>query len=344
MTQRVLILLLPALLFGAAGLACAQGVITLRPVARLGADTPITLADVAQLTGGAEALAGMVLIESPSERAGATKRLDIALDDVRTALEADPAFRAGRMALRGESCRVILRAKATEPLGEAPDRAPLHIASVGPTLRDHIEARLTETLGVSRESLQLAYDPKDAALLASATAGWTVDVQPMGASEAMPLRITMYDASGNIRDESLRVGVRILREIVRTTRAMRRGEGFTPDDLARDTAWLAPDVPYIDAEAARTVRLRRSIGAGEMLTSAHAEQAEVIGKGEIVAVHVLSGTIVMRSPARALSAGRIGETIEFEPLTGGGRFSAEVKAPGRAVAIAGATPLTGAQP
>lgn len=341
MTQRVLIWLLSVVF---AGLSCAQGVVTLRPVARLDADAPITLADVALLTGSAETLAGAVLVENPAEHAGASKRLEIQLEDVRTALSGDPAFRAGRLALRGESCRVILRVKAPEPLGEALARSPLHIASVGPTLRDHIEARLVETLGVPRERLQLAYDARDAVLLSHATAGWTVDVQPVGASEAMPLRITMYDADGNIRDESVRVGVRILREVVRTTRAMRRGEGFTPADLARDTAWLAPDVPYIDAEAANTVRLRRSIGAGEMLTSAHAEQAEVIGKGEIVAVHVLSGTIVMRSQARALSAGRIGETIEFEPLTGGGRFSAEVKAPGRAVAIAGATPLSGIQP
>lgn len=340
MTFRVLILLLSAVL---AGLACAQGVVTLRPVARLGASAPVTLADIATLTGSADVLAGVVLVERPAVLAGASKRLDITLDDVRRALSGDSAFRAGRLALRGEVCRVILRAEPETSTTEIAT-VPAALAGVGPTLRDHVEARLVETLGVPRERLQLAYDAHDAELLSRATAGWTVDVQPMGASEAMPLRITMYDADGNIRDESVRVGVRILREVVRTTRAMRRGEGFTPADLTHDTAWLAPDVPYIDADSARTVRLRRSIGAGELLTAAHAEQAEVIAKGEIVAVHVLSGTIVMRSQARALSAGRIGETIEFEPLTGGGRFAAEVKAPGRAVAIAGATPLSGDMP
>lgn len=324
--------------------AVAQGVVTLRPVARIEMGAPITLGDIASLSGEAEALAKAVILESPMDTAGADRRLDITLEDVREALGARPGYSAGRMTLRGETCRVILRVapKASEPSSES-SKPNVNPASVGATLRDHLEAKLVQAFGVPMDHLQLQFSDADAALLATATEGWVVDVQPMGSSATMPMRVTMYDEAGNIRDETVRVGVRILREVVRTTRAIRRGATLSPEDYETDSAWLAPDVPFIEPMAAGTIRLRRSTGAGEMLTAAHAEQAEVIKRGEIVSVHVLSGTIVLRSPARALGAGRIGDTIEFEPLQGGGRFAAEVKAPGRAVAIAEAAQLTGGQ-
>lgn len=325
-----------------AAVARAQGVVTLRPVARLEIGLPVTLGDVATLTGEAEALAGLVLIESPMDEAGADRRLSVTLASVREALTRSAGFAGGRVTIRGESCRVILRAA---PAPSEPSAGEMTVepkpGTLGLSVRDHVEARLRLTLGVDAEHLQLTFSEKDAALLASPTAGWTVDVQPVGSSATMPMRITMYDEAGNIRDETVRVGVRVLREVVRTTRALRRGSALTPEDYEVDSAWLAPDVPYIEPMAAGTIRLRRSTGAGEMLTAAHAEQAEVVGRGEIVSVHVISGTIVMRSPARALEAGRIGDVIELEPLQGGGVFTAEVKAAGRVVAFAGAAPLKG---
>ncbi len=325
--------------------AQAQGVITLRPVARLAIDAPVTLGDVAVLTGEALSLSGVVILESPMQNAGADRRLDVSLDAVRESLAQAPGFSAGRMTIRGENCRVILRTPVAAEKGPVEPSQPAPKADrVGLTVQDHVHAKLVQTFGVPMDHLQITYSDSDARLLAFATAGWTVDVQPVGSSATMPMRITMYDASGNIRDDTVRVGVRILREVVRTARAMRRGSQLTPEDFEIDTAWLAPDVAFIEPMAAGTIRLRRSTGAGEMLTTAHAEQAEVIKRGEIVSVHVISGTIVMRSLARALEAGRIGENIELEPLEGGGRFSAEVKAAGRAVAIAGATHMTGAQP
>lgn len=324
--------------------ALGQGVITLRPVARLAIGAPITLGDVATLSGDAESLAGVVLIESPMEEAGADHRLDITLEDVRTKLAEEVGRGAGRLTIRGEACRVILRMQVAPPPALVTEaNVQPKAGSVGLTVRDHIEARVRLTFGVEADHLQLVFNDGDARLLSSATTGWTVDVQPVGSSATMPMRITMYDEAGNIRDETVRVGVRILREVVRTTKALRRGSQLTPEDYELDSAWLAPDVPYIEPMAAATIRLKRNTGAGEMLTAGHAEQAEVIERGEIVSVHVISGTIVMRSPARALTAGRIGDVIELEPLQGGGVFTGEVKAAGRVVAIAGATSLKGNQ-
>ena len=333
-----LVILLVSLI--AAGAAFGQGVVTLKPAARLDVDAPITLGDIAKLTGDAESLAGVVLHQNPAMTSGPDRRLTIELEKIRELIAAQSGVGAGQLSIRGDSCQVILRAKLAKQAVEAESSpAPKQTKQIGLTVKDHVEAKLIQTLGVKAEHLQFAYDEVDLPLLSTATRGWVVDVQPTGSSAKVPLRITMYDKHGGIRDESIRVGVRILREIVRTTRAVRRGATLTHDDFETDTAWLAPDVQFVEPIAATGIRLKRSIGAGEMVTSGHAELAEVVKKGDIVAIHLVSGTIVIKAPARALEAGRVGDQIEFAPMQGEGRFKAEVKAPGRAVVLTGATPL-----
>ena len=337
---RRLSLLLTALLIAAA--VRAQGTVTLRPVARLTIGSPVTLADVATLTGTAQKLGDIVLLADPMPIAGADRRLEIKMEDLHHALADERRAATSRLRFSGSSCTIMLRpisaSPAPTPTQDLPHAEP---ASAGLTLRDHIEARLVETLGVPRDRLELTYNDRDTALLSMPTVGWTVDVQPTGSSAKLPLRITMYDRTGGIRDESLRVGVRILRDVVRTTRALRRGATITSDDLTQDTAWLAPDISYVEPQLAVGLLIKRSVGAGELLTSGQVELAEVVKKGDIVAVHVISGSIVIRTPARALHAGRVGDQVEFESLTGHGHFMAEVKAPGRAVSIAGMQSLIG---
>ena len=337
MTPRIAILVI--LILAALG-ARGQSVVTLKPVARLDADQPITLGDIATLTGDALALAELVILSEPTLLSGPDRRLTVSLEDVRSHIAETGTIGTGRLSIRGDACRVILRTQRVEIPAEIDDTPSfLPDSQVGYTIKDHVVAKLIQTLGIHTDHLQLTFDEADAALLATGTQGWTVDVQPTGSSAKVPLRITMYDRHGEIRDESIRVGVRILREVVRTTRALRRGTTLTPDDFEIDEAWLAPDVQFVEPIAATNIRLKRSLGAGVMLTSGHIQYAEVIKRGDIVSVHVISGTIVLRTPARALESGRIGEQIEFEPMNSKGRFAAVIKAAGRAVVMASTPPL-----
>ncbi len=332
------------LVFALIGARCAlaQGVVTLKPVARLGMDAPITLADVAQLTGGAERFAGLVVESDPALVSGVSRRLEVSLDDVRTLIGAASETGVGRLTIRGDMCRVILRVKQAPKALEAAEKPVVKPESnLGYTVRDHVEAKLVQTLGVTMDRLQIDFDEADLTLLSESTQGWSVAVEPTGSSAKMPMRITMYDARGEIRDESIRVGVRILRDVVRTKRAIKRGTTVTVEDFETDEAWLAPDVPYVEPENATSVRLKRSIGAGEMLTSGHVELAEVVQRGDIVSVHLISGTFRVLTEARALESGRVGDQIELASMQTSGQFVAVVKAPGRVVAFAGAQPLEG---
>jgi flagella basal body P-ring formation protein FlgA len=335
--SRLVILLLSLI---AAGVAYGQSVVTLKPVARLDVDAPIRLADIATLTGESKALAELIVNYDPASHSGPDRRLTVELKDIRELIASSRSLSTGQISIRGDTCRVILRAKHSEmPTESAGNPALKPDVQVGYTVRDHVKAKLVQTLNVDADHLQFSFDDADASLLSTATRGWTVDVQPTGSSAKVPMRITMYDKHGGIRDESIRVGVRILREIVRTKRAVRRGSSLTLDDYEIDEAWLAPDVQFIEPISASGIRLKRSIGAGEMLTSGHAELAEVVKKGDIVAIHLVSGTIVIRTPARALESGRVGDQIEFASLQTEGSFVAEVKAPGRAVVMTSTTPI-----
>ncbi|GAB5495833.1 MAG: hypothetical protein Phyf2KO_09130 [Phycisphaerales bacterium] len=339
MIVRLFILVLA---FMSAQCALAQGVVTLKPVARLAMDAPITLADVAQLTGGAERFAGLVVESDPSTVSGVSRKLEVSLDDVQQLIGAASETGVGRLTIRGDTCRVILRMKqAPKPVETAEKPVVKPESNLGYTVRDHVEAKLVQTLGVPIDRLQIDFDEADLALLSESTQGWSVAVEPTGSSAKMPMRITMYDARGEIRDETIRVGVRILRTVVRTNRAIKRGTTLTADDFETDEAWLASDVPYVEPGSATNVRLKRSIGAGEMLTSGHVELAEVVQRGDIVSVHLISGTIRVLTEARALESGRVGDQIELASMQNSGQFAAVVKAPGRVVAFAGAMPLEG---
>jgi flagella basal body P-ring formation protein FlgA len=63
----------------------------------------------------------------------------------------------------------------------------------------------------------------------------------------------------------------------------------------------------------------------------------VIRRGEMVSVDCLSGRVVLRATARALSAGVEGQIIEFKVPGADRTFTARVAGPGRAVAMANAT-------
>ena len=98
--------------------------------------------------------------------------------------------------------------------------------------------------------------------------------------------------------------------------------------------WLAPDAHAVPIDEAVGLVIRSRLDAGEILDRGSVDSPIAIEKGDIVIVHVVSRTVVLRREARALADGRIGETIELEPLTGGrDRFVARVDSPGRAVVV-----------
>lgn len=332
---RRTVLCLAAAAIGLIALAARCDVtVTLRAVARLAPDRPITLGDVADVSGG-DGLASTPLAVRAPERAGAT--MLVGVDEVESALRAAGADMA-RIRIGGSACRVMARAPAVGSPAASPVQAvePAPEASDAVTLRDHVVFRVAQALGRDRVEIDLEFEDRDGPLLATPAAGRTIDVHTPGISRRTPIVMTIYEADGTIREHRLRAGVRVRVEAARAGPALPRGAAIRWEDVTREQVWIAPDSPVVEADEAIGLRLRRGVKPGELLTHGAVESDTVIERGDIVAVHVASGTVVVRREARAMSSGRVGETIDLEPLTDdGGRFHATVEAPGRAVIFTG---------
>lgn len=305
--------------------------LTLRPVARVDAGSAVTIADVC---AGAEA-SGLGAIALGVRTAGGTQ-VEIDVAAIREALSAG-GVRDAEVSIRGSRCVVVVR---PEPEDDAKERAPAEAERVaeqrpaGATIGDHIRGKLEQVLGATGAQLDLRFEASDAAVLERATAGSVVDVHPLGLSRRTPVRVTLYAADGSIEVHRVLVGVRLLREVARASRVLARGSAVAAADFAVSAEWLGPDEAYVEPAAVIGKRIRKTLDAGEMLTSANVEPPIVIERGDVVMVHVVSGSVVLRREARALESGRAGQKIRLEPMAGGGEFHAEIEGPGRAVIVA----------
>ncbi|MGP1272259.1 MAG: flagella basal body P-ring formation protein FlgA [Phycisphaerales bacterium] len=314
--------------------SAAQSVVTLRSVARIDADQPLTLGDVALVQG--DAALTLVPLMLGDRHVDARRRRVVTTDDLSASLRA-AGIRAHEVSLRGHECEILVRPAAATPdrqePGEAAPPDPTR-ESTGQTVLDHVRVRLEQLLGVSGDDLELTPDPRDAGLLATPSLGWTVEVRATGFSRRTPLRITLYGEDGSVREDTVRIGIRTRREIARVRHTTARGTRLDLDDLLIERVWLHPDEQPVPVEEAAGLVLRTRLDAGEMLRRADVETPVAIEKGDIVVVHVVTGTVVLRREARALGDGRPGETVEFEPVgAAGGRFAARVESPGRAIVL-----------
>ncbi|MEL6797758.1 MAG: flagellar basal body P-ring formation chaperone FlgA [Planctomycetota bacterium] len=323
--HRPLIMLMLALLLATP--ARADTAITLRSAARIDAGTRLTIGDIATVSGNAPV--ATLPISAQTDQPG---RITVPINTVRQALETAGIARS-EVTIRGDRCIVIVReSRDAASLPQSIPAPKVQSADTGErTIRDHVRAAIERSLGVSGDALRLGFDPSDAEQLRRATAGMTVDVHATGIGRRTPARITLYHADGSIEVVRVRVEVQIRRAVARLTRNLPRGASVGPNDIAVSHEWLAPDEPHIEPAVALGQRLRRALDTGDRLTDASVEPPIVIERGDIVMVHVVSGTVVLRRESRAIESGRVGQRIRLEPLSGGRVFRAAIEGPGRAV-------------
>lgn len=323
------------------GEAFGSSTIRLLPNARVNAGEPVLLEEIAQLEG-AEALrlAAVVVTEDPAVAVGASTFL-IERGEVRAKLQAAGAKWA-ELALTGSGCRVMpinMDALGSRPItkpeiertpaGEAwraPDRAGTMLAAVG--------LQLASIMDVRPEDLRVFPALGDAELLATEVAGRHVQIRPLGSGERIPLSIAVFDDGGVALEDSIRVTVRVRREVTIATDDIGRGRVIGRGDVETRPEWVSPDVApiptaeIVGGETARTVR------AGEVIDDGALVSPIAIERGDRVSVRCVTRGIVVRSEAHAMEDGRVGELIRLRPIGADRRapgFDAKVEGPGRAI-------------
>jgi len=317
-----------ALLVGS--LARAQSVIELRPTAYIAEGTPVKLGQIARLEGPEAAALAQTEVSSAAPKA-------ISIEELRRALEASGRINWGRITLRGSSCTLLGPApepRVRPPHAEAEPEAP---ALATNTVRAAVTMHLARMLRAAPEDLQLTFAPEDADFLNTPTTGRTVEVHPTALAEKMPLRIAVYERDRMIGGErTVRVTVRVRRDVPVAFVGKRRGETIAPGDFSTESRWVSPTMQPATSEQLTGAAARDRVNAGEIIEADDAVPAFVVGKGDIVAVRCISGGIILGTRARAMGPGRDGDLVEFQALDSKRRFFARMDGRGRAIVTADA--------
>ncbi|MEZ6244188.1 MAG: flagellar basal body P-ring formation chaperone FlgA [Phycisphaerales bacterium] len=326
------------MLIGLIALALTSGVATadrieLRTAARIQASKGVTLGDVARLDGPhAERIAGIVLLAPGQADLGSPVAIEVG--QVREALS-EAGVNWAMFTLRGGRCDLLPAAPpaqtpALPPKVAAPDPDV-------PTVRTVVERRLRETFGVADEdAIRCKFEDRDAELLSSpltqeGKAPLLVEAHTTGSSSRVPVSVSVYRGDSLVESRQIRVDVEILRDVCVVRAPVERRGTIREDDLVVEKRWLTPDVApaaMVDSVGAEATT---KLEPGEVLTQAHVVPPVVINRGEQVLVHYLSGPVILKTKARALEDGRVGDRIRLEVLGSKRRLEARVDGPGRAV-------------
>jgi flagellar basal body P-ring formation protein FlgA len=125
--------------------------------------------------------------------------------------------------------------------------------------------------------------------------------------------------------------VRLFREVVTTTRPLKRTGIINPEDVTlRDRDISQINQGYLTSvDQAIGQKLVRPMVSDQVITLVHLEQAEVVRKGDQVVISARSGTLNVRMPGEALSNGGMSEQIKVKNLNSQRVIKARVTAPGQ---------------
>lgn len=336
----LLVALLGAALF-AGREAAAQSVIELRTTARAASGAPVTLAQVASLTG-AEALAlGAVKVAELN----ASGQKVVTLQEIRRALDAQGRINWGRITVRGSKCTISIaqdapakpaQAKAAEQPAKPADPA---------SIRSAVAERISRLVQAEPADLRLTFAPDDDELLNTSTTGRTLEIKPTAVSDKLPLALTLYDKDRIVANKTIRVGVLVRKTVVIAATPKSRGDTISQDDVTTDEQWVGPNLKPAAPEQVIGAAAQGRIAPGQIVGISDVAPAVIVSKGELVYVSCVSGTVVVSTRARAMSAGRLGEVIQFQALDDKRTFFARMNARGRAVVtVEPAPPAQGTTP
>ncbi len=344
MLARMLILVLAL-----ASLAQAQTALVLGRTARIEPGTPLTLDDIARLTGpDADRLGSLVLIESPgAEPTDKHGWFRVEIDRVLARLTEELGESAGMIALSGSACDVrVLTPAPLRTTPDAPSSAPGTAPDARPliglkTVRGAIARELTRILHTPPESMRLGFHDEDQDFLDISTVGRIIEVTPTGSSERMPVAIAVYDPSGRITRKTIRITVELHRSVAVIGKALPRGAVIEAQDISAEIRWLPPNARVVTPEVAVGSVTRRRLAPGETVETNAVEPPIMVHKGDMVLVRVVTTGLIVRREGNALRDGLEGEVIEFAARHNPNeRFRATVVGRGAAVVWVGSNPGT----
>lgn len=335
LTHAILVLALLGIAVVARG-----GTIALRSAAKIDSARAVTLADVAELTGDDAVAAGGVVVE-PDVAAAAKGRMwaEVTIEQVDRALKA-AGVPMGRLAVSGSKCYVRFGAAPPEPKvdreAEKAADGPKVIDFAGDdTVRHRVGAALTRLFGVEPGAMRVKFDAADEEVLALATAGRRIAVEPMTSVSTTRALIALrvYEGDSLAVNRTIAATVELRRRILVLTKDVARGRTISSDLINEEERWLEPGGAELitDRDDVVGCEALTRLETGRPLRAHDAAPAIVIKRGDSVDVLCLSGGLEIKARARAMSDGRRGERVELRMEGSKKTFVGRADAPGRVV-------------
>ena len=335
-------------MFVATAATWAQTSITLRERVHLDGVGAVTVGDVARVRGDdSDRIGRVVVLEAEQIRPGTTTQVDV--KDVRRVLSEVDGFNWGEVTIRGSRCEVV-GPPSPEVAKESQtkvdkrrstgDVSMVLASSIGPgTVRERVAATLVAYLEVDGSELKVGFREQDTELLDRSVEGFAVEVRPMSVSGRIPVRVTLFDTRGEKDGTTgvVRVHVLVRIETTRAVRAIRRGAVITAGDVDIAPTWMEPGGTWARGAMVIGSSAIGTIEQGQFIRHAHVREPMAVKRNELVSVRCVSGSVILRSRARATVDAKRGEVIELESLhrtrEARRRFLARITGPGQAVVI-----------
>ncbi len=310
-----------AIVLTVAALAAAD-TITLRHGVRVEAGG-LTLSDVAELQGPeAQRFAELVVLETGSDAAA------VAMAAIRNKLD-EAGAHWGKLNLRGPSRVELIRARETTPKPVAPvivdDQAEARANPTEPVQGEAVEVApptglkallvnwLAERLDVEPGALRVEANDPQAPVWTWNNLNGRFEFESIGGKGLGRVRLIVRRYRGEQIDEQrLGVHVAVRKTVVVAQLPVQRGQTLTSSDVKTETRWIESESlrPLTTLRSVVGRSAARRLQVGDLIEQDRIEAQRLIRRGQVVTVRCLSGSLVLKTTARAMEDGTLGEKIE----------------------------------
>jgi flagella basal body P-ring formation protein FlgA len=231
---------------------------------------------------------------------------------------------------------------ATLAINPAPVDASLAgdlLPSSSQSLADLIGSELSLVANLPRERIRIRFDqlqPADQEWLQQPVRReWVYSIRMLGSAITgrSPIRIEAFAGDRLAFQKTLQLEVLAEGDLVTATSPINKGDVLTLDQLVIKPQWLPLNQvqQLVPLDQLIGMSAKRRLNAGQAISARDVESPITIRRGDDVIVHVISGGLVIKSKARALSAGREGELVSLQVDGSKKTFSARIAGRGRAI-------------
>jgi flagella basal body P-ring formation protein FlgA len=216
--------------------------------------------------------------------------------------------------------------------------------NTSPTLAKLVVSHILEELAANPDDLRISFDSANPLLDQQAPIGrrWVFRSLSRSLLGTVQLEAQMLEGSRIVQKANLQIQVLKRQRVLVAATTITRGEVVTPSDFRSDEIWLDRSMPTLLLSEKDVVGLEalRDVAAGSNLDQRDFRPVAMASRGDAVSVVFLHGNMKVQMKGRAVSEGKLHDTIQVRNEATNELYDAVLI--GKRLAVVGGT-LTEAQ-